>query len=676
MRSILPRSTIGPAVLPAALLGAFLISGAGVSLPAQECCLPRIEVKTDWLVTGGPEWIAADALGSVYVSLSRGNGSYTGFTVSDDDGEDWTPFTVPQGDEIIESEGVAFDEGGIVIAYRDRTRVMATRSSDQARSFSDPVVLGPAGFGTHLGLDAGPNGVVAVVWLYNDSDPHRSYVAVSSDEGRTWRTTLLREDDNVGDLRSLETAAVTDRSVVVVNVERDLGWYSTSGDQGLNWTTPRNFFSLRGTGPGFHLTTSGEGNVQLLYWETDPATDERRYRVRSSQDGGFTWRNEQTTLDTLIPPRIVEMSGRLLSAPGGRVWAAWTWRLNNPTDPVYLNRSSDHASPGSWWGTPGPAIPAAVQAHHLRLVAPDRRNLDLIHDDYRDDEGCGETTCESVYLARSCDGGDTWLEPELHLDEDAPPLGTHSEDPEAIISSTGRIHVVWSGGTGASGQTRHVRHAGLDPALLAPRIELTGGPATECGPYSYSLHAVPDSLGWCELIGLQWFMDGDPIPGANQWDYQVPGTLSPATYSFHYEVTCDGPSPCGFRSRPYTLTLEEVPHAPPEEIDGVLRVARRDWDLELRWEDRDFTALGHNLYAGTLAYLHDQAAYDHETLACHIPRSPAGAPETSHLTPTPPEDTYYLVAPATCLEEGRVGEDSEGRARPLAPAGAACGPLP
>jgi hypothetical protein len=109
------------------------------------------------------------------------------------------------------------------------------------------------------------------------------------------------------------------------------------------------------------------------------------------------------------------------------------------------------------------------------------------------------------------------------------------------------------------------------------------------------------------------------------------------------------------------------------ELPGTLRVERAPTGLRLGWDDADATALGYNVYGGTIRSLRDGRAYDHGAASCAVPRT---IPATAVTLPLAGVDSYYLVGQAGCGGEGALGRSSFGDARPVPATGLACGPFP
>jgi len=634
-------------------------------LRAQGCCHPEVAVEATWTEEpDSPSWAAADALGAVYVLWDSSD-----YAVSYDDGRSWRAFT-PVADWMRQETRLVDELGNVLFVYIDGSGLFMVHSADQARTFSSPRRLGDADGSGDPRLDMGPDGLTAAAWT-NSAGNQQLYAAVSWDRGHSWGLVrVLHEQAGWMDVVGL---VVTDRSIVVF-YSHNLGvWAVTSLDRGGSWSFRRTVTALPNSKAKIRFDASGDGHVQAVYWGYYESDDSTQIRLKVSSDGGLSWPLQETILDSRAGeyrPEVKQGSGT-----GGHVRVVWSWMESSPVDVLLTKKSIGHGMAGTWPADPVVVDAGSIHPHDLSFEEGPAGLVDVIHSDYRDNEACVDTTCESVLLQRSCDGGTAWIAEPMHLDTDIPPMGTHSENPKVTRSASGRLHVCWKNNRGAAGRQSAGRHVGLDPAAHTPRILLTGGPPTECGPHTYNLHVVPESVAWCGEPLFQWFMDGEPLPGATGWDYRVPPDVPPGAHAFHYEVSCGETAPCGAVATPYTLATSQVPHPPAGGIDGRLMVSWRYPDLRLSWEDGSFVATGYSLYSGTIRSLHEDAAYDHEALACHLEREPPDARETAFDTTLPAVNTYYLVAPATCVTEGHVGSDSAGSPRPVAGSPPPCGPL-
>jgi len=642
----------------------------GAPLGAQSCCRPEIVIDTSRDAGDQPVgiWTAADARGGLYVGW--GFFHMPAHEVSTDDGLTWQPFLLPLSGQFRYGGGAADAEGNLVIVYMDDLQVVAVRSSDQARSFSSPVPLADLLLFGPPRVVMGPGGVTAAILT---DMMEFAWVAVSPDRGMTWGPTHPIH----GGIRLRETAlTVSDRSVVVAyTLAGEDGLFSVaSTDLGHSWSDPTLMNpSLAGLVP-HQLGSTGDGTIQAVYSEHRWTESIMSMRLGLSRDGGFTWMVPDIELASY--PLRGYMAASLLSEPNGHVSVAWAPEQAGVPSPIFFNRSPEHGLPGTWLPTANVLAEAAVQPHHLRLGGGRLGVIDILHGDFRDDEECGQDkSCASVYLARSCDQGLTWPPEELRLDDDIPSRGRYSAAPELVVSRSGRTHAFWLDIHGVCSDQYVLRHLALDPPRDAPRIALEGDPPTECWPSTYRLRVIPESVAWCGAPSFQWYMDGEPLPGADGWDYAVPPDAGPGVHAFHYEVACAAAAPCGSAATPYRLSLTPAPHPEPDVIDGRLMVSWRYPDLSLSWEDHSPEVTGYNLYHGSLRALHEDRAYDHAALACDLEREPPDATETAFDTRLPAVDTYYLVAPATCLAEGHVGSDSAGGPRPVAGIPPPCGPL-
>jgi hypothetical protein len=328
--------------------------------------------------------------------------------------------------------------------------------------------------------------------------------------------------------------------------------------------------------------------------------------------------------------------------------------------------SDDHGEPSSW-SPPVEASPRGGSCDDAALALGAGDEVLVAHADYR--QGIPS---ESEFLARSCDGGASWIHDEPRLDVAGLPMGPHSEEVALAPGRGGRVHVVWNNHPDPVG-FEGLEYAAMDPPEPA-RVEAV--PLAGCGS-AWRLEGIAPT-GPCAAPSWQWSMDGAPIAGATGATLVVGIGTPPGIHDVTLAMTCAGVVPCGGMPAPVSLDFEAPADVAGEEIAGLLFVAKAPAGLHLAWQERASAPTGHSVYAGTVPRLSEDFAYDHAPLACRLARLPADAVDLSVDVAMPARGAYYLVAPATCVNEGVVGFSSEPRRlpRPLSPVAPPCGPMP
>jgi hypothetical protein len=647
-----------------------LVSGAARTALPETCCTPVLVADTAMSVPLGEvgylPWLGVDGLGGVY-ALWSDDVSGAWLVVSRDNGLTWdsaNPIRI--GAPGVKYAGADVDaDGTVVVAYDEEGTIKAMVSLDQARTFSTSIPLGPGADVPRVRI--GPDGAFAVTWLGSAPLAEAAIGAsVSLDRGCTWTGPSWLGISASSAVQ--RTVAIVDGGIAVAWSEDSPGrlFAATSVDGGESWATPTLLAETRFSAFDLGLVASSTGTfcAVTLSVRSDGLWDARSH---VSPDRGGSW----LRLDPAVRESPTAFTLEDVTATDdGRFLVTWS----RP----YLGVAELWAPyVGVAWKVL-PSAPASVSStvHGATTASPVPGLFWVVHDDYRDDASC-VPICESIYLDQSCDGGATWLADELRLDTDAPPIGTHSEEPIIRIGVGGRIHVLWADYIGGDGQVAHLHHVALDPPPPAASVVVTTEPATECRPSRHVASLEPTSIAWCADPSLQWALDGVPVSGATGPTFEVPWDTAPGRHEVHCLVACADPSTCRNLTDSAWVETEELPTpVRGAELAGTLRVRRTAPGLVLSWGDTSPAATGYNVYSGSIPSLWDERTYDHAGLACHVARVPPTSPTSSLDVPTPAADTYYVVAPADCRAEGSVGRDSHGSTRPLAPAGSACGPMP
>jgi len=208
---------------------------------------------------------------------------------------------------------------------------------------------------------------------------------------------------------------------------------ASSDDGGRTWTQSSTPVDTSGTGFTPKLGW-GRGRTLVVVW-----ADERRERTweiyaRRSQDGGGTWEPQQllsrfpqqTKADMYFQPEMI-------SDGQDRFWVVWVG-LRNGRSRLYLSRSADG---GQTWADPVPLSGSSVSVFGQRFVRSGERLL-LVWQDAR-------TGKERIYAVASGDGGVTWSSPARvdHLPADSQ---TPAVFPAAVLGPDGEAFAVWQDG--------------------------------------------------------------------------------------------------------------------------------------------------------------------------------------------------------------------------------------
>lgn len=557
--------------LLAGLLPVLLAAGP---VRAQDCCPPSVVAQTRWRsdassTVGGPVWITADGLGNVHAGSSRDG--VAGYFLSRDGGTTWAPgdFTLADGASVLRV--AATDEGVLLAAYLLGETVFARTSFDAGRTWTDPVTAVVAGRslfpGAPLDVQVRSNGLAAVrVQVTSGSFLEPLSVAASTDHGLTWSPPAV-ENPWSSDVMSSPLLALDDETVVFAFQDGDAVFTRRTVDAGRTWEPPVQVNLLPAFPSRASLGSSGAGHFQVAYFHQD-ALGPDLVRVAASRDGAATWQADEETVDEV--GLLGEIPRFLSWAEGSLLLGGW-FSAGNPGRAVAF--SAGHGTAGTW-SAPSFFATGGDGLHHVRFAVGPGSTLAAAHDDYRfDGSGCPPDaggTCESIFLQLSCLPEHPWAGPELRLDTDGPGEGPHSEDPELVASSDGRLQVIWIDGEHPDGPIVH--HVAVE---LGRRLPLTVRQvsADDCLPDRHLLEVGEDALADCGEAAIQWFEDGEPLAGATDPTLQVSHVVSPpGEHEFHYELDCTPSPECPAVSEAVSLVVEPPERIPPPAVGGVLFV--------------------------------------------------------------------------------------------------------
>jgi hypothetical protein len=533
----------------------------------QECCAPVKVAEMLWdvesvgygvIVMAG--WLATDAIGGVYARWTP-IAETPRLAVSWDDGTTWQPPIDRLAGNSNYYLNAVDASGTLVVAYVQRTDLVARVSHDQARSFSNARRLASvSSIGIATIAVAAPSTAVIAWGQSNWPTPEPTdgaWAVVSTDHGNTW-SAPARVSDGTGTLsgivRGLAAAASSDGSVTLAWMDdRDAGsgvWSSRSEDGGRNWSAnvlvePR----AGGWVPVRLILGSSGGTHQHAVVVSDGSG--YRVRVHASPDAGATW------LDSglVLPVSDVWEGFSAFADDGGRVGIATL----GGTGEWRLTVSEAHGMPGTWrtgsgqWGLAGRGV------HSPGTGEWSDGSVAVVHDDYRDNFPCAQAgaTCESIYVDRSCDGGDAWLETDIRVDDDTYPSFPHSEEPLVASSPAGRVHVLWSDAGRPDSSLSQIHHAALElPDVPDLDVSASASARSACEASSYRIEARVLAPGPCIAPTYEWYQDGVPVPGATASVLDVSPATTPGEHVFWFRLACNPRLACGELSPPLVVRVE------------------------------------------------------------------------------------------------------------------------
>ena len=290
-------------------------------------------------------------------------------------------------------------------------------------------------------LFAGPKGETLRLW-YRGLPPGRGGIVLATPSPREWQTLveIMPEEKDV-------TAGIADLAVGPAGqLTVAYQWWrrmptsskqirlARSNDGGKTWIQPAT-----------PLDTSGKAFAPKVVWGRDQnlvvvwSDEQRSNRVwdiyaRRSPDGGTTWEPEQllsrfpqnTPTDAYIRPEIV--------ADGEKsFWVVWVG-IRSGRSRVYLSRSTDG---GHTWGDPVELSGQSQSVFGQRIVRSGERLL-VVWQDKR-------TGRDRLFAVSSSDGGLTWTSP-TRIDHLPDELQTDAFFVMPVMSPAGEVFVTWYDG--------------------------------------------------------------------------------------------------------------------------------------------------------------------------------------------------------------------------------------
>jgi hypothetical protein len=427
---------------------------------------------------------------------------------------------------------------------------------------SGPMTVEPTVYEASPKLFAGPKGETLRLW-YRSPSPGTGGTIVATPSPSGWQSLveIMPQDKDV-------TAGVPDLAVgpagqlaVAYQWWRKLPTSSKqirvarSNDGGKTWVQPA--ASLDTSGKAFTPKVAWGSDQHLVVVWADELRSNRVWDVyaRHSADGGTTWESEQllsrfpqhTPTDAYVRPELISDGGK-------RFWAVWVG-IRSARSRVYVNRSTDS---GHTWTDPLEVSGQSESVYnhrvvrsgeHLLIVWQDKRTgrerlfatssgdggvtwsaptrIDHLPDNLQTDSFAmtltmsadrevlvawndGRNGRDDIFLGRSTDGGRTWDDKDVRLDQDE--AGTAmSRFPNIARAADGRIALAWEDDrAGYDGVYLRIRSAGSEPRW-GPEMLVEG----------------PNQKKGSRQPAVMWAADGSLYVAWEIWDYRA-GPLAPS----------------------------------------------------------------------------------------------------------------------------------------------------
>lgn len=340
-----------------------------------------------------------------------------------------------QGDRRPWTLGVAVTTGALAVLF------IGNPLSAQAPLSSGPSPSAPTPHEASPRLFAGPTGDTLRLW-YRGLPPGFGGIVLATPTAREWRTlveiipqekdvTAGSADLAVGPAGQLTLAYQWWRRMPTSSKQIRL---AHSNDGGKTWVQPAT-----------PLDTSGKAFAPKVGWGRDRslvvvwADEQRSNRVwdvfaRRSPDGGTTWEPEQllsrfaqnTPTDAYFRPEMVSDGDKSF-------WVVWVG-IRSGRSRLFLSRSTDG---GHTWGDPVELSGQSQSVFGQRIARSGERLL-VVWQDKR-------TGRDRLFAVSSGDGGVTWTSP-TRVDHLADDLRTDAFATSVVMNPGGEVLVAWNDG--------------------------------------------------------------------------------------------------------------------------------------------------------------------------------------------------------------------------------------
>ena len=293
----------------------------------------------------------------------------------------------------------------------------------------------------------------------------------SPDFGATWEPpTVVYESKEVGVTVSRPDIEIDGKGGVYlawwVKLRGAKGiYFKRSQDGGRTWSEATHLVNKGSPFPPA-LTADSDGHLYVMWQEEERLPWHILLTV--SRDSGATWLKEPIRFTDYLSRTGRVHGPRLALGGGGHVYVVWQEFAGMPRylPRIALTRSSDFGAtwlshPVSLWGL---SEPKGVSAIRPSIVA-DREGRVLVAWHQAESQG------SNIFYTRSADGGVTWSQPAVRLNDPLPPpsLSTY---PLFLDAGRGKLYAIWTGQSEQGRQRIAFRRSPDFGATWEPQIHL------------------------------------------------------------------------------------------------------------------------------------------------------------------------------------------------------------
>ncbi|MDO9280605.1 MAG: sialidase family protein [Pseudomonadota bacterium] len=286
------------------------------------------------------------------------------------------------------------------------------------------------------------NGRLAVAWQDDRDGVPGIWFNASADTGATWMTADVKLD--IGEVGAFapDIACSGDSIYVVWEDERDGDlryrniYVNVSSDGGRTWLEAdvRLDGDIEGEAMSLGPRVVAAGDSAYVAWfdSRDGAYD---IYVQATRDGGATWLEAPTRVDTDAAGEAYSAWPRLAADDDGRVVVTWEDSRAGASD-IYANVSTDG---GESFGAEDARLDGGEEGGESNSFLPSLAmaggNAYVVWHDERNGDN------RDVYVNASSDGGESWQDEPSRVDSDA---AGQSDAINPVVAAVGdRVHIAW-----------------------------------------------------------------------------------------------------------------------------------------------------------------------------------------------------------------------------------------
>ena len=379
---------------------------------------------------------------------------------------------------------IAFHGGAVNLAWRDdRAGVYDVRfssSSDGGLTWSPSVQVTDAAVGGTLqfgkpAMAVDEAGTIHIAWEDHRMGGADVFFASSVDGGAIWTTPNLRLNRDNGTTSQIYPSVAAwgtgNAAVAWADGRSGTDWdvyVAVSADGGISWTPGGD---VRANSPAGNQTqpaivADAGGNLSVA-WEDDRNGNFDIYFARSA-DGGATWTTPNVRVDAAPGPSWAR-DVTLGLGPSGSLHAAWNDERNAHND-IYSASSSDD---GATWTSPDVLVntDGSGFAQLRPSLAADAAGT--VHAAWMD----RRRGIQDIFYAKSFDGGLTWTDPNLRVDDD--PGSVWQAFPSVAVGPPGNVFIAWGDQRNGDGDIYFARLAPAPPFVDGATVD--GFPPASAG---------------------------------------------------------------------------------------------------------------------------------------------------------------------------------------------------